>query len=122
MLPDWAGYLRFRPQFEQTTDSTLYPIEWLDEQIMSGRAWPFIGKSAALILEVRNYPGGARVAHVLIAAGNMKEIVEKLGPSAEDWARRMGCTRALIESREGWARVMKNHGWRVHQVALMKEL
>lgn len=116
------GYLRFRPQFEQVTDPIFYPIEWLDAQVLSGRARPFIGRAAALVMEIREYPGGARVAHVLIAAGDMTEIVDDLAPQAEQWGRDSGCQFGLIESREGWAKVMKKHGWRIHQVALLKEL
>jgi hypothetical protein len=122
IIPDWATYLRFRSQFEQTTDPAFYPIEWLDQQILSGKAIPFFGRHSALVMEVREYPGGARTAHVLVAAGDMREIVENLAPAAEQWGRDNGCHFGLIESREGWVKVMKHHGWRVHQIALLKEL
>jgi hypothetical protein len=121
-VPDWAGYLRFRSAFEKTTDPAFYPIAWLDDQILSGAAWPIIGDNAAIVMEARQYPGGVRVGHVLIAAGDLREIVERLAPVAEDWSRANGCQYGLIESREGWAKVMKSHGWRVHQIALIKEL
>lgn len=122
IVPDWTGYLRFRPQFEQVTDPQFYPIEWLDAQVLKGRAWPIVGRAAALVVEVRQYPGGVRAAHGLIAAGNLSEIVNELIPRAEAWGRAQGCKFGLIESREGWAKVLKKHGWGTHQVALLKEL
>jgi hypothetical protein len=122
IVPDWAGYLRFRPDFEATTDPDFYPIEWLDGQILCGAAWPIVGNDAALVVEVKDYPGGARVAHGMIAAGELSEIVGQLIPQAEEWGRSKGCRFGLIESREGWAKVLKQHGWSVHQTALMKEL
>lgn len=122
ILPDWAGYYRFRGQFEETTDPEFYPIEWLDRQILDGRAWPIVSKSAALVVEVRQYPGGVKACHGLIAAGDLGEIVGKLIPAAEQWGRENGCKYGLIESREGWSRALSKHGWRTHQLALIKEL
>lgn len=122
ILCDWAGYQRFRPQFEQVIDPEFYPITWLDFEVAQGRAWPIIGENAALIVEVRSYPGGVSVAHGLIAAGDLEEIVNELIPAAEAWGRSKGCKYGLIESREGWAKVLKSHGWETHQVAIIKSL
>lgn len=122
ILADWAGYQRFRPQFAAVTDPAFYPIEWLDFEVAQGRAWPIIGNNAALVVEVKPYPGGVRVAHGLIAAGDLEEIVSELIPAAEAWGRANGCRYGLIESREGWAKVLKSHGWQVHQISILKEL
>jgi len=119
---DWAGYLHFRDKFREATDPAFYPTEWLDDQIRRGFAQPIVGENAALVVEVRVYPGGARAAHGLIAAGDVGEIVGVLIPAAEQWGRDNGCTIGLIESREGWSKVLKSHGWNPHQVSLRKEL
>lgn len=122
MISDWAGYLKFRAGFEEATDPEEYPIEWLDHQVAVGTAWPIIGKKAAVVVEFKQYPGGARAVHGLVAAGDINEIANSLIPAAEEMGRRSGCKYGLIESREGWARVLKNHGYEVRQVTLRKEL
>lgn len=122
ILPDWAGYQRFRSSFEEITDPALYPIEWLDHQILRGLAWPIAGCKSALVVEVRTYPGGMKAAHGLIAAGDLDEIVNDLIPRAEQWGRDKGCAIGLIESRGGWARALKKNGYELHQVSVRKEL
>jgi hypothetical protein len=122
IVPDWAGYLRFRDTLAEVADPAFYPMEWLDAQILCGAAWPIVGREAVLIVEARDYPGGARVAHGLVAAGDLEEIVAELIPEAEEWGRRHGCQLGLIESREGWAKLLKPHGWEPHQLALRKAL
>ena len=122
IVPDWAGYLRFRDAFADVTDAASYPIGWLDGQILAGAAWPIVGRQAALVVEVRDYPGGARAAHGLAAAGDLAELVAELIPAAEEWGRRRGCRLGLIESREGWAKVLKTQGWEPHQLSLRKVL
>ena len=122
ILCDWAGYLRFRPHFAEVTDPQFYPIEWLDFEVAQGRAWPLIGKDAGLVVEIKKYPGGVKAAHGLVAAGDLGEIINDLIPLAEEWGRKNGCKYGLIESREGWAKALKSHGWNIHQVAILKEL
>ena len=138
IVPDWAGYVRFRDAFAEATDPAFYPIAWLDAQVLAGAAWPIVGRAAALVVEVRDYPGGARVAHGLVAAGDpgspdrgpgqaapgagLAEIVAELIPAAEAWGRARGCRLGLIESREGWAKLLRPHGWEPHQLTLRKPL
>ncbi len=117
-----TDYARFRPLFAEAIDERLYTIEHLDSLLYSGRAQLWIGEAAAIITEVRNYPTGARVIQGLVAAGEIEEIVEGLIPKAEAWGRSIGCVLAVIESREGWAKLLKSHGWDPHQLALRKAL
>jgi len=122
ILADWAGYLRFRPQLAEALDSAFYPIEYLDHLLLSGRARLFLSDHAAMVAEIQDYPGGARVAHCLVAAGRMEEIVDLLRPRVEAWGAANGCSRAIVESRAGWMKVLKPHGYEIFQVSVMKEL
>jgi hypothetical protein len=122
MIPDWAGYVRFRPQLAEAMDPAFYPIEHLDALILSGRARLWVGEHAAIVAEIRDYPGGARAVHGLVAAGRIEEINEQLIPRAEAWGKALGCTCAIVESRSGWMRALKARGYAPHQVALRKEL
>lgn len=115
------SYLRFRPQFEQALDPRLYTIEYLDALMLSGKAKCWASPNAAIIAEIKKYPTGAMVVSGVIAAGELQEIV-RLIPEAEAWGREYGCIFAMIESREGWARQMKPHGYETFQVGLIKTL
>ena len=120
--PNWSGYLRFRSDFAEVIDPRLYTIEWLDEEVLAGAALLWVGRNAAIIARIKHYPTGAYDIEGLIAAGDLEEIAGELIPAAEDWGRAQGCVGAIIQSREGWARVLKGAGYSVHQVALRKGL
>jgi hypothetical protein len=122
IAPDWAGYRRFRDRFADAMDPAFYPIEHLDALILFGRARLWVGEDAAIVAEIRDYPGGARAVHGLVAAGRIEEINAQLIPRAEAWGKALGCTCAIVESRSGWMRALKAHGYAPHQVALRKEL
>lgn len=122
ILPDWAGYCRFRSQIAEALDPDFYPITFVDEALLSGRAQIFTSDHAAMVAELKDYPGGARVVHCLVAAGRMEEIVDAIRPQVEAWGMRNGCRHAIVESRAGWMKILKPHGYAVHQVAVMKEL
>ena len=122
IAPDWAGYLRFRPQFAEVIDPQRYTLEWLDDEILSGRMLLWVGDKAAIIAKLEVYPTGATDIHGMIAAGDLAEIRDRLIPQAEQWARALGCIGAGISSREGWARALKGSGYSVHQIMVRKEL
>jgi hypothetical protein len=119
---DWAAYCEFRPAFAEVMDERYHTLEWLDEQILSGKVRFWRSANAAMITEIRDYPTGAKDIHGLIAAGALEEIVGKLIPEAEEWAKAQGCIAAQIESREGWARVLRSSGYQMHQIIVRKEL
>lgn len=115
-------YLRFRSELAEALDPRFYPIEWLDQRMLEGRATVIASANACVAVEIRTYPGGAREVHGLVAAGDLAEIVAETIPAVEAMGREEGCIVACCESREGWARMLKSSGYRVHQVTLRKEL
>lgn len=121
-VPDWAGYLRFRQGFADILDERFYTVDWLESRILNGQLVVIANDDAAVLVEINVYPTGARELHGMAATGNMKAIVEQLIPQAEKWGRERGCMTAKIESREGWAKVLKPAGYSIYQTALKKEL
>lgn len=115
-------YFRYRDQFAQAIDPRLYSIAHLDDLVATGRAQCWFSDNACIVTELRFYPTGARVIHGLVAAGDLQEIVETLIPRAEAWARAARCVLAIIESRAGWQRELKDSGYEPFQVSLAKEL
>jgi hypothetical protein len=113
------AYLPWRDEYSKLADPARYPMSWLDEQVARGsiRAWAV--PTAGMLAEVRVYPGGLREAHCMAAAGELAGILE-LKPIVEAWGRIQGCGEAVVESRIGWAKVLKDY--RMHQVSIRKVL
>lgn len=116
-----TDYLTFRSAFLEVLDPRYYPIEWLDQRVKEGRAIVMRSAHAAIVVELRQYPGGAIDVHGLIAAGDKDEIINDLIPRAEALGRENGCIAGVVESRPGWARALKPHGYEVSQVTVRKE-
>ncbi len=115
-------YSLFRPAFAEVMDERYHTLEWLDKQVASGKFRCFCSDDAALVVEIRDYPTGAKDVHVLIAAGNAESIINELRCEAEQWGRDEGCIGAIVESRPGWARYLKPYDYEPHQLAVRKEL
>lgn len=113
-------YARFRDGFAKALDPAFHTIQELDAKIVAGALFWESG-NAAIVAEVRAMAGGA-VLHGVCATGSLEEIVGTLIPQAEEWARRAGCTHAIIESRPGWAKALKADGYVIHTIAVRKEL
>ena len=119
---DWSSYLRWRPAFSEAMDRRLYRPEWLDARILAGSAQFWQSEHAAAVTEVRNYPTGAYDVHGLVAAGDVTEVRDIIVPQIEAWGRSIGALGIIIESRPGWARVMRDAGFEAHQLAIRKPL
>lgn len=112
------AFLPFRRAFVDL-DPERYPAWYFDEQVLSG-AWRCWSDSrAAILAEIREYPSGAKEVHGVAAAGDLEAIVGLI-PFAEQWGREEGCSRAVIESRPGWERVLPDY--ELHQVSVRKDL
>lgn len=117
----WRRYSEFRPAFIEAMDPRFANIAYLDALLLSGRAKAWFGDNSAIVAEIRTLPSGAMAVCGVIAAGDQKEI-EELIPQAEAWGRGRGCRYGMIESRHGWEKVMKKHGYEPFQVSIVKEL
>jgi hypothetical protein len=119
---DKSPYWQWRPAFAAAMDLRLYRPEWLDAQLASGQAQYWSSPNAAAVTEIRTYPTGACDVHGLIAAGDVDEVRDLIIPQLERWGRAIGAIGIVIESRAGWARVLKPSGFAAHQLAIRKEL
>lgn len=117
-----ARYIAWRGELAKALDPRLYTIEYLDSLVSLGVVVPIFGERAIIIVEVKEYPTGARAVSGVIAAGDLREIELSLIPQAEAWGQSLGCTFGMIESRAAWGRIMAKHGYAPFQVCLIKEL
>jgi hypothetical protein len=115
------AYLRHRDEIARIIDPALYTMEWLDGQIWSGAFRVMGNDTAVIVVELKQYPTGAREVHGVVAVGELSAILSLI-EQAEEWGRSMGCIYGSIASREGWARVMAAHGYEVTQVTIRKVL
>lgn len=112
------AYERFREAIVEI-DPERFPAPYIDRQVLTG-GWRCWGSETAVILaELKTYPSGLREVHGVVAAGDAQEIVSLI-PLAEEWGRELGCRRAVIESREGWRKMLPDY--ELHQTSVRKEL
>lgn len=116
-----APYATWRARFQAAMDADYYPISHLDNLMGYDHAVMFCNEDAAIVTEIKTFPGGKRVVHGLVAAGDLDQI-KALIVLAEQWGREQGCTAALIESRPGWAKLLKHDGYELFQVSIVKNL
>lgn len=114
-------YAAWRSRFLEAVDEALYPAEWLDKRVASGRARFWGNEQAAILAEINTFPSGLKEVHGLVAAGDLAAIVALI-PNAERWGRERGCVRASIQSSPAWARLMWKQGYVPEQLIIVRNL
>lgn len=90
-------------------------------QIMSGDAQIWTNESACIVTEVLQFPE-KRVLHFWLATGEF-EAVRRLGNEVViPWGRSVGCDHATITGRKGWERALREEGWSLVSVQLLKRI
>jgi hypothetical protein len=76
--------------------------------ILSGgvQLWPL--PNAALATEITVYPTGFKELRCWLAGGDKDEIIAAT-PAIEAWGKAKGCSRAIIQGRSGWKRVLRDY-------------
>lgn len=83
------------------------------------QAWP--GERACMVTIIEDDPLERRLL-IWLAGGDLAELVGRLRPAAETWARAQGCRRALILGRAGWERALAPEGYAPLARIIAKEL
>jgi len=89
--------------------------------VAAGEAQAWAGERACMVTLVEDDPGERRLL-IWLAGGDLEELVRRLRPAAEDWARTQGCRRVLIIGRPGWERALKPEGYAPLARIIAKEL
>lgn len=121
-LDEAAEYLKWRPQFAEILDPDYYPLEWLDRRFLDGSAIIRFCSEAACLLEIRTYPSGRKEVHALLCVGELSAILSELVPAMEALGGSTGAISAVIESRAGWHRTLKDSGYSLYQTTIRKPL
>lgn len=80
--------------------------------------WP--APRGCAVTEIVSYPQ-KKVLHIFLAAGEMDQIID-MDDSAVEFAKANGCTGMSIAGRRGWAKVLKDKGYKETFTVLGKDI
>lgn len=89
--------------------------------VEAGEAQLWAGETAAMVTLIEDEPRERRLL-IWLAGGALEELVDRLRPQAERWARRQGCRRVLVVGRPGWERALAPEGYAPLARIIAKEL
>lgn len=89
--------------------------------VETGQAQLWAGDDAAMVTVVEDDPCERRML-IWLAGGALDELVGRLRPQAERWARQQGCRRVLVVGRPGWERALAPEGYAPLARIIAKEL
>lgn len=112
-------YEKWRGRLARANDPALIPITHIDELLSEGLAQFWATDDAAMVSQLREWPGGAVTVEVIAAAGRKSDIIGHLGDSVQAWGAANGASHALVAGRDGWRR--ERPDFRHYQTLLIKE-
>lgn len=115
-----TGYAKWRARLARANDPRLIPITHIDELLVSGLAQFWATDDAAMVTELKAWPGGAVTIEPIAAAGKKGDIVGPLGDAAVEWGKANGATIVRVAGRDGWRR--ERPDFRHYQTILMKDI
>lgn len=95
-------------------DDVLAMVEADEAQLWAGQA-------SAMVTIVEREPRERRLL-IWLAGGDLDELVNRLRPAAERWAKAQGCRRVLVVGRPGWERALAPEGYAPLARIIAKEL
>lgn len=117
-----TDYTAWRERLVSGMVAFFYTAEWLDQRLDEGSAFFFASDRAAMVVELIAFPTGVVAVKAVVAAGDTRAMIQDLGPAVLEWAAANGATAAMIESRTGWKRLMRKHGFQEFTTTLVKVL
>lgn len=99
-----------------------HTLQDVRDLVEAGKLQLWIHGRSVIVTELEQYPQ-LRAVRFFLAAGDMHEV-ELLSNYVLHWAKNeMGCTRAGLIGRPGWARsFLKRDGWRATHIVMEKDI
>ena len=117
---EWS---RCKAWIEAAANEAPWPdtIEQIEQKIERGvlQFWP--GEKAAAVTEIAEI-NGSKIMFLVLAGGDMTELVTCIEPALCRVAVEMGCSHIANMGREGWKRVCKPLGYSFAYVLMTKRL
>lgn len=98
-----------------------HSIDDVAAMVRRGDAQFWSAPNAAAVTEIIDFPQ-FKCLHLWLCGGDMNEIIHKMLPVAEAWAKERGCSKTSTAGRVGWGRVMAPLGYEPLAQVCMKEL
>jgi hypothetical protein len=116
------AWQRCKPWIEAALPHTggTHTIEDVERDIMSGRMALIPRERSAFVVELIAYPR-LRALHIFLAGGDLSEL-KSFDPHMDRIARSLGCSRVTIAGRKGFARALKDLGFREKWTVLAKDV
>jgi hypothetical protein len=89
--------------------------------IESGAAQLHALPHSGCVTIIETHPNGVRCLRWWLAGGDLTELLN-YEPLIAEWARSLGCTKATLTGREGWAKPLAPLGFKKSSVTLCKDL
>lgn len=80
--------------------------------------WP--SERGCIVTEIVVYPKKTYL-NVFLAGGELDQILD-MDASVKEWAKKHGCTGAMMSGRIGWKKPLADLGWKILQTHFVKEL
>jgi hypothetical protein len=113
-------YHHWRAELAKANNPKFIPITYIDQRLADGTAYYLANAEAAIVVEIVDYPGGARAVSVMAAAGDKDTILGLLGEEAMALGWSVGADHAMVPGRQGWKRLRPDFFH--YQTILVKEL
>lgn len=114
------NYEKWRHRLARANDARFIPITHIDELLISGEAQFWATDDAAMVTELKEWPGGAVTIEPIAAAGKKGDILGPLQAAAQAWGKAQGATIVRVVGRDGWRRELTE--FRHYQTILMKDI
>lgn len=89
----------------------LYTLADILERIDDGRMQAHVSRETIAVTEISVYPR-RRVLTIILLAGDLSDG-ENLHEQVFAFARKTECDAIVTQGRDGWARLAKDHGWKI---------
>jgi hypothetical protein len=115
-------FAALRPQLEAALarGGNTHSVEDVLQAVADNRAFAWLGEACVVLTTIEAHPQ-RRVLRYWLAAGDMEELMA-FRPGIEAYARGLNCDCIVESGRDGWARMLRGHGYEKTCVVLSKEL
>lgn len=98
------------------------PVQVMEE-ILLDHAQLYVGAKCAAVCQVMDKINSDKVYIFWLAGGDRNELIDKLLPEAEEYAKSIGCNQVQYVGRLAWGKHLEKKGYDIQKVVYaMKEI